>query len=570
MSELSTYKGVKLPTLDWANQVSDNYELKELRKNILTLNSAIKSVLDTNDSIDEGFEDNTVDTLVYDSELLTHDITTGVAPYHGWGNIVTIANPINCVGIASTRCTADTEYIKLTVRQTDENGAILTEVVKRVTLGFVETGYLKFIFRNVDGNVFSLTAGTYFIYYQAFKDAACTQKAYIGYNSCQNLSPYVSSKYIVGSVWYAGGSAVYMQLFLSTLDGYSISSRYAYDIYVKAKELYEKNNSPIFGVPNTVYALQGSPFRLEFRNIISNYEKYNVDIKSSTTGVQWAGHWDITPEASDVGNKTIEIRVYTKENILIDRKDFTLKTIATTGFTGTANVLIIGDSITADDEISNALNALSGAGAETITLQGTQGSSPDLHEAYNGYIAKSFVEAGSPFWIGGQLDFAQYVIDNLTATPDCVVINLGTNNLVVASLLDKDFDVTTMLANTTTLINNIKAAGVAKIGLCLTIPPASTQDGFSVYKDDQARLLYMKNYKILMPQYIATYQNMSGVYLFTPNLMLDTVNNFPTTSVDVNNRNSATIDVISDPVHPNDYGKQQIADCIYYGLKNIL
>lgn len=98
---------------------------------------------------------------------------------------------------------------------------------------------------------------------------------------------------------------------------------------------------------------------------------------------------------------------------------------------GNRNVLFIGDSFTANAgyvaEIGDEIDA---DGGFDRTFIGTQGTSPNEHEGYSGDTWADFNASGSPFWIGGQLDFQQYMTDNHSgAEIDYAVIQLGINDV---------------------------------------------------------------------------------------------------------------------------------------------
>lgn len=180
---------------------------------------------------------------------------------------------------------------------------------------------------------------------------------------------------------------------------------------------------------------------------------------------------------------------------------------------------------------------------------------------------------GNPFWIGGVVNFPQYLTNNSFAVPDWVFIGLGINDcfgqtddtacstLVTAQLLSLD-----------TLITSIKAAGASvNVGLLIPTPPSYSQDSFGTnYAAVQTKWRYKRNILIWARQMIAKYSNQeaSRIYLVPSNTALDTVNNMNVgAAAAVNSRNPTTVVRQNNGVHPGTYGYQQIGDVIWACVK---
>ena len=79
----------------------------------------------------------------------------------------------------------------------------------------------------------------------------------------------------------------------------------------------------------------------------------------------------------------IELR---KNNQLIATASTSIVIVAATaGASATRKCLFIGDSTTAAGTYTGEMQALAAADSMTITLLGTQGTSPNLYEAYGGW-----------------------------------------------------------------------------------------------------------------------------------------------------------------------------------------
>ncbi len=187
------------------------------------------------------------------------------------------------------------------------------------------------------------------------------------------------------------------------------------------------------------------------------------------------------------------------------------------------------------------------------------------------FTASSSVPA-NPFWINSAINFPQYLANNSFSTPDWVFIQLGINDVFsyttdasVSTFADSQF------TNLDTLINSIKASGVnVKVGVVIPPPPAYNQDAFGAnYASANTRWRHKRNILIWTRQLISKYQNQEGnrVYIVPANTAIDTVNNYSTTTANINARNATQVSRQSNGVHPATAGYQQIGDAVWAFLK---
>lgn len=222
-------------------------------------------------------------------------------------------------------------------------------------------------------------------------------------------------------------------------------------------------------------------------------------------------------------------------------------------------------------------------GAGTITCSVDSGGAPqaagtltNTFGAGDAAIAFSASEAvsGNPFWIGGQLNFAQYLSNAGYTAPDWVAVALGINDVFgqtddVAASAAAD----TAFTKLDLLIASIKAASAStRIALLIPTPPAASQDAFGAnYGTGQTRWRDKRNILIWARQMILKYagQEASRIYLVPSNLALDTVNNYPRAAAEpVNSRNTAVqVARQNNGVHPDTPGYRQIADALWAFLK---
>ena len=210
-----------------------------------------------------------------------------------------------------------------------------------------------------------------------------------------------------------------------------------------------------------------------------------------------------------------------------------------------------------------------GAPLSSGTLTKSNGSAGDATITFSASAAVP----GNPFWIGGAVNFPQYLTNNSIATPDWVFIALGINDVfaytsdsAASAYADSAFQ------NLDTLIASIKAAGAGvNVGLMIPSPPSSDEDSFGAnYATGQTRWRFKRNILIWARQLIAKYagQEANRIYVVPTNTALDTVNNMSrASSAPVNSRSTVNATRQNNGVHPAQSGYQQIGDALWAFLK---
>lgn len=327
-----------------------------------------------------------------------------------------------------------------------------------------------------------------------------------------------------------------------------------------------------------------------------------VDI-TCNKGSQFNRWWRYTPTSGDAGSVSFELAVYTKDRAtLLATKSATLKTVALSHPTSSVSrkVLMIGDSTWANGIVAAELvNLFTGDTKYTLTLVGSNdGNVNDSGavsravkvEAISGWTFNLFTtdtstawseiggtsRTGSPFSFSGAFNFASYLSAQSIsmASNDWVLINLGINDIFGATD-DTALQTTigTMSSQLAAWITSIKTAvsGV-RIGLCVTIPPNGSQDAFgAVYTSNQTLRRYEQNLRIWRETLLANFDTSisSNVFVIPYHVNLDRVNNFSTSSVALNARNSTTYAQPNNGVHPANAGYYQLADTLRSFLKAI-
>lgn len=356
---------------------------------------------------------------------------------------------------------------------------------------------------------------------------------------------------------------------------------------------------------NILPALEGRELNVYFDGCIwasVPLDQLCIDV-TCTKGAQFDRWWRYTPTSGDAGSTTFTLAVYTKDRAtLLASASATLKTVALTHPTVAVSrkVLMIGDSTWANGIVAAELvNLFNGDSKYTLTLVGSNdGNVNDSGavsrsvkvEAVAGWSFATFTtdtttawteiggtaRTGSPFSFAGAFNFASYLsAQSITMTSgDWVLINLGINDIF--SFTDDttlQASLSTMSAQLSAWITSIKAAvsGV-RIGICVTIPPSGSQDSFGVnYTSNQTLRRYEQNLRLWRAELLSNHDTTiaSNVYVIPYHVGLDRVNNFSTSSVALNARNSTTYSQPNNGVHPANAGYWQLADTLRSYLKAI-
>ena len=175
--------------------------------------------------------------------------------------------------------------------------------------------------------------------------------------------------------------------------------------------------------------------------------------------------------------------------------------------------------------------------------------------------------AGNPFWDAdsGKVDFEKYCVNLSIPQIDYVLVLLGWNTALSAETTYKN-EAQTFIDNVHTAYPNAK---IVLIGL--EIP---ARDGLaSNYgaTDGYANYYRLMNFVFNLDKwYDELGENNSNVFHFNLSGQFDTEYNMPTTTVQVNTRNSETIIRQSNGVHPAASGQYQIADAAYRCMTGLL
>lgn len=351
-------------------------------------------------------------------------------------------------------------------------------------------------------------------------------------------------------------------------------------------------------LPPVIYATPDVECNLYFDNAIltTNVDNYTFDVRCDV-GLQMSERWAVTPTKDNVGDHPIRVEVRDKANDLVARGESVVR-VQPPPQTASEPVtlLIVGDSLTeASVYPQQIVDLANGSGTRWLELIGTRGpknmppTGDVKHEGYSGWTANAFTlfsgplarsgyyrrgAMGSPFIYespGGvkSLDFARYCADvNGGKSPDLVTIGLGTNDVFEAKDDNIEAELGKMFEHYDAIVESIRSAcPKTRIGVQLTTPPSTSEDGFRNYRGagKQTRWQYRRNQHRLVEQLLAHYggRESENIYVIPTYLNLDAAHNFPTARERTSARSKEFVVRVTNGAHPSEAGYKQIGDAIY-------
>ena len=317
-----------------------------------------------------------------------------------------------------------------------------------------------------------------------------------------------------------------------------------------------------------LYAAPGMELNIYFDNIIDgkdiNYD-FNVICE---IGALYDGYYRVIPNITSGGGYPLTVQVVDHGRV-IDQAETQLLVAKPLGEARALRCMVIGDSIVATNYLLPLLKKdLDAIGAE-VEFLGTQGEMPCFHEGRGGWTADRYLHHNdSPFVFDGVFDFSQYMKESDYERIDYVFIVLGINDFFHEQNLDVTDKIQETLEYYHKIIDGIRAYDeTIRIGLCVTIPPAYTEDAFGDwYGTTRPRWSYKLINFAWMSAMIDEFAN-ADVDLVPINVNLDTKNNMGSREIRLNTHNSAvrTIPARGGYVHPDESGYWQLADeiCCY-------
>jgi len=242
--------------------------------------------------------------------------------------------------------------------------------------------------------------------------------------------------------------------------------------------------------------------------------------------------------SSPNSNGAFYARAYDQNLALVEQQS-QITLLAKTDNVMDCSALVIGDSTVAQDKMTESmLNAFVNRN-KTLTLLGTQGTSPNNHEGRSGWSAKQYCtqSANNPFYNNG-FDFSHYMTNQGYSSVDFVVVQLGINDLFNAygDFENSDTAIDTTLVYLCDIINSILSWNASqKIIINLLTPVNPTFVGYPMVLIRNIFVRY--NAKALLE---LTKYSLDNVRVSNCHLILDPYND------------------ISDTVHPKTAGYEKM------------
>ncbi len=335
-------------------------------------------------------------------------------------------------------------------------------------------------------------------------------------------------------------------------------------------------------------------------NICSAYNRdlYNIQaVSDKVVGIDYVGddfprYWEYVTSIVETFNVTFNL--YDNDKVLIDSATVEIKIKAVGSQPASnKNIMLVGDSLTfynrIPDEFARVLKSNdiattyldpfngntvvmpAGRNLSNISLVGTQKNNylgwtgQEFHEGYSGFTWNDFVNSNSPFYIGGVLDFNQYLIDNVISSIDFMYIGLGWNDII--QLMTSDLDATVVINNAKIFLRALNAQLPATKVYLWTESFPSLKGGDGNHPSGSKETADVQLWKIRLTTLFRAYQDLvndvefsSYVKLIDCNAMFDSEN---MTQFEIKEKNSRITNTElrgSDDVHPADGGMFQIAD----------
>lgn len=230
------------------------------------------------------------------------------------------------------------------------------------------------------------------------------------------------------------------------------------------KEMFDLNVAEIHSYVGDTLQIFKYPLTLR-----PNYNSYgvNVAIDTSNNNVRKQGrnlerYFEFSP--TSVGNYNMLANIIRPDLFVLKQDTFKVIVKTPTNPASVKNILLIGDSETQGllnnsgiqgtesgvypyaTELKRLLQTTDGSprgvGLKNVRLIGTQNAANGRHEGYGGWNANSFMNASSPFFVGGKIDFNAYLEqdkiydDTVHKGVDIIYILLGANGGTTSSIID--------------------------------------------------------------------------------------------------------------------------------------
>ena len=510
--------------------------------------------------------------LILDSsvrEILSSSMTTAMADTRGGDLTGGYGN------YAGTGCGRATAYITPTLPFDTMRLAVRLESESAIRIYLKDDQLLTF--ESVDTEI--LPAGDHFIvagFKRLYSSDELGDQFYVAFESIDHVSRVGlpnfeadDSKFTTGSTyplkyvsiaddpdtWTGGGSSTAYRVYAEFSRLTNIKNSLS-----KAVAIAEASATTTMAIPSRFYAINGlNNQSIYYSNVIKGQSRdYLFDINANNSGRMLADSWQNRTTSS--GDVTVVSKLYSSDRVLLDSVTSTLSSTDASAGTGkNPKALFIGDSITQRGFYTQKLLDLAATDVMSLTLTGSKGTSPNLHESAGGKDTNWFyTDAASPFVFSDVFDFAQYMTTNGFSGLDYVFILLGANDI---GGLASDTEAIAVSESAATqmegMITSIKAYDPSiKVSIMLTLAGGTDQDAYGiVYSDSLTYWRVQANRHEFVTRLISEFDNREAedIYVLPTNCTINT-----TTGYDV-----------GDPIHPIDDGQgyQDVANTVWAFMK---
>lgn len=215
-----------------------------------------------------------------------------------------------------------------------------------------------------------------------------------------------------------------------------------------------------------------------FKNLLaldSNYAKVSIDslsIESITKDY-------ISITYTSTGEKAMAGYVFDANLSLVEQQSDIKVNVANDNLSN-CSALVIGDSTVEQNVMTQKMLDAFTARDKTLTLLGTRGTAPNLHEGRSGWSAKQYCtqSADNPFYNNG-FDFSHYMTAQGYSAVDFVVLQIGINDLYNAVIADSDDKIAETMEYVCSMIDSILAWNASQkiiVNLLTPVNPNYTGD----------------------------------------------------------------------------------------------
>ena len=310
-----------------------------------------------------------------------------------------------------------------------------------------------------------------------------------------------------------------------------------------------------FSLPNSVNIKVNSEFRVYFRNVISlKTAQLWIGSNSNLTTRYYDDYFSIIPTTE--GSHNLSWKLYDERSNLLESGVFTVNA-TTKNASLVTKALVIGDSTVNAGIMTQKAQQLYISDGAKLSLLGTRGTSPNLHEGRGGWTAANYCNKASdgtydnPFYNNG-FDFSYYMANQGYTGLQAVVIQLGINDVFL--MKDTTYTGDTVIGYINQMVTSIlNYDSTLKVIINLPITPNSNGTSFTeAYGTTQLYWLYNRN-SIRFSQELRDYfKDNANVSISASNCILDTKTE------------------INDGVHPTTDGYNALGQRLYEVLVNIV